>query len=289
MFAIRRYSKINGKSYIWAAASIHFILNLLIVCPLIEAQKPEFLLFSPQLPPPSVQEVYDQGLEDQSRFRPLAEGALWDAGDMTDEEQMYVELINRARANPAEEGQWLVSLKDPDVVRNLSFFSVNLDQVLNDPLHGFLNLLPAPPLAPNAMLNAGARAHVEDMFTNTFQGHTGTDGSRAGDRIKREGYNWRATGENVFSSVDSVTHGHAGFQIDWGIGPGGIQSPPGHRLTIHNRDYREIGVGVIVGSRDNAFPNDPNPIYRDVGPQLTGQVLATPLSDSIFITGVAYY
>jgi hypothetical protein len=64
---------------------------------------------------------------------------------------------------------------------------------------------------------------------------------------------------------------------------------PGHRLAIHNSDYREIGVGVILGSRENAFPNDPDPIYRDVGPQLAAQVMAAPLTDSIFITGVAYY
>jgi hypothetical protein len=99
----------------------------------------------------------EQGAEEVKRFRPLVEGVRWDAGDMTDEEQLYVELINRARANPAEEGRWLVSLTDADIVRNLGFFNVNLDQVLNDPLHGFLKLTAAPPLAPNAMLNAGCQ------------------------------------------------------------------------------------------------------------------------------------
>ena len=289
MFLLENKSTRAGTPPAMRMARIGMMMSLLFVGTHIKAQPPESLAYTPQLPPPAEEVEIQSGAEEVTRFRPLAEGLRWETGDMTDEEQLYVELINRARANPEEEGRWLVSLTDADIVRNLGFFNVNLDQVLNDPLHGFLRLAAAPPLAPNAMLNAGARAHVDDMFVNTFQAHQGTDGSRAGDRIKSEGYNWRATGENVFSNVDSVIHGHAGFQIDWGLGPGGIQSPPGHRLTIHNSEYREIGVGVIIGSRENAFPNDPDSIYRDVGPQLAAQVLAAPLSDSIFITGVAYY
>ncbi len=254
-----------------------------------QLQAQEISVWSPQLPPSSEEFIRDASSDDSNNFRPLAEGTLWQIGDMTAEEQLYVELINRARANPPEEGRWLLSLTDADVLRNLSFFNVELDQVLDDPIHGFLKLPSAPPLAPNALLNAGARVHVEDMFVNTFQAHHGSDGSRAGDRVKSQGYNWRRVGENVFSTVDSIIHGHAGFQIDWGIGPGGIQSPPGHRLTIHNTEYREIGVGVKIGSRPNAFPGNPDPIYRDVGPQLVAQVMASPLNDMVFVTGVAFY
>jgi len=228
-------------------------------------------------------------LVNPSPFRPQQVENRWDIGEMTDEEQLYLELVNRARANPIAEGDWLVNLDDKDVLSNLAFFNVDLDRVLNDPDYGFYQLLPAQPLAPNAKLNQAARIHAQDMFDNTFQAHVGTDGSTAGDRISLVGYNWGAYSENVFAQADSVVHGHAGFQIDWGFGPGGIQHPPGHRIQIHNGNYREFGVGVVNGNKPNAFPESNKSKFRDVGPQIVSQLVAREFVDAPFITGVAYY
>ena len=228
-------------------------------------------------------------LVEPSLSRPLQVENRWDIGEMTDEEQLYLELVNRARANPIAEGDWLVNLDDKDVLSNLAFFNVDLDLVLNDPVYGFYQLLPAQPMAPNAKLNQAARIHAHDMFDNTFQGHVGTDGSTAGDRISLVGYNWGAYSENVFAQADSVVHGHAGFQIDWGFGPGGIQNPPGHRVQIHNSAYREFGVGVVNGNKPNAFPESNDSKFRDVGPQVVSQLVAREFVDAPFITGVAYY
>lgn len=225
----------------------------------------------------------------QSPFLPQQIGDRWDIGDMSDEEQLYLELVNRARANPAVEGDWLINTGDKDILSNLAFFNVDLDRVLHDPNWGFYQFLPVQPLAPNAKLNQAARIHAQDMFDNTFQAHVGSDGSTAGDRIGLVGYNWGAYSENVYGQADSVVHGHAGFQIDWGFGPGGIQSPPGHRIQIHNGDYREFGVGVINGSKTNAFPDSNESKYRDVGPQIVSQLVAREFIDSPFITGVAFY
>jgi hypothetical protein len=226
---------------------------------------------------------------DQPHFHPQQVENRWDIGEMSDEEQLYLELVNRARANPVVEGDWLVNLDDKDVLSNLSFFNVDLDRVLNDPDYGFYQLLPAQPLAPNGKLNLAARMHAQDMFDNTYQAHVGTDGSTAGDRISLVGYSWGAYSENVFAQADSVVHGHAGFQIDWGFGPGGIQNPPGHRIQIHNGDYREFGVGVINGNQPNAFPESNESKFRDVGPQVVAQLVAREFIDVPFITGVAYY
>jgi hypothetical protein len=225
----------------------------------------------------------------RSSFGPLQVENRWDVGEMSDEEQLYLELVNRARANPAAEGDWLVDTGDKDILSNLSFFNVDLDRVLNDPDYGFYQLASAPPLAPNARLNQAARKHARDMFENTFQAHVGSDDSTAGDRISSVGYNWGAYSENVFAQADSVVHGHAGFQIDWGFGPGGVQNPPGHRIQIHNGNYREFGVGVVKGNKLNMFPDSNDPKYRNVGPQLVAQLVAREFIDGPFITGVAFY
>ena len=224
-----------------------------------------------------------------SSFSPLQLQNRWEIGDMSDEEQLYLELVNRARANPVAEGDWLVDTGDKDILSNLAFFNVDLDRVLNDPDHGFYQLPAAQPLAPNAKLNQAARNHAQDMFDNTFQAHLGSDGSTAGDRISSVGYNWGAYSENVFAQADSVVHGHAGFQIDWGFGPGGIQNPPGHRIQIHNGNYREFEVGVINGHKLNAFPESNDSKFRDVGPQVVAQLVAREFVEGPFITGVAYY
>ena len=34
----------------------------------------------------------------------------------------------------------------------------------------------------------------------------------------------------------------AAFAIDWGVGPGGIQSPAGHRDNMMSADFREVGT-----------------------------------------------
>jgi len=198
---------------------------------------------------------------------------LYVIGDPSEEEQLFVELINRARANPTLEGQRLRDLTDPDVVGAYTYFGVDLDQMAAD----MATLSPAPPLSIHPLLTDAARAHSEDMLANSFQGHTGSDGSSPGVRITRAGYTWNTYGENVYASAKSVLYGHAGFEVDWGFGPDGMQSPPGHRLNTHSANYREIGVGVIKGSSGG------------VGPLVVTQDLARRSGLTPFITGVAYY
>jgi len=77
--------------------------------------------------------------------------------------------------------------------------------------------------------------------------------------------------------VKSVWHGHAGFQVDWGYGTGGMQDPRGHRNSIHSGSFREIGVGVVLGSNTNT------------GPQVVTQDFGTQLISPNFGTGVAFY
>jgi uncharacterized protein YkwD len=216
--------------------------------------------------------------------RPQPKGlTLYSIGSPTDEEQLYLEYLNRMRANPTAEGQWLATTTDPNVQSAYTYFGVDLAELQTE----FATNPPVAPLAMNADLIAAARWHSGDMFTNIYQGHTQTNGSTVldpGQRITANGYTWYTYGENVFSWAEYVFYGHAGFAVDWGMNPpSGMQPGRGHRQNMLNAGFREIGVGVVDGV--NGVPPPPT----QVGPQLVTQDLATQPANTPFITGVAYY
>jgi hypothetical protein len=211
---------------------------------------------------------------------PLEGSTPYSVGNPTDEEQLYLEYINRARANPPHEGLILATTTDPDVLGAYAYFGVDTNLMQSQ----FNAITSSPPVAMNAQLMAAARLHSGDMFTNIYQSHYETNGMTIldpGDRITAQGYDWYTYGENVYAHSESVFFGHAGFEVDWGYGTGGMQVPPGHRNSIHNSTFREVGVGVVDGV--NGTP--PN----EVGPQLVTQDFATSQSDTPLITGVVYY
>src|SRR4030095_6767338 len=117
------------------------------------------------------------------------------------------EFINRARADPPVEGARLVNTDDPDVKAAMDFFDVDHQLVLQQ----FRQITLTPPVSIHPQLTTAARRHSEDMLQNEFQGHEGSNGSTSGERITDAGYTWSAFGENVYSYVKSVWHGHAGF------------------------------------------------------------------------------
>jgi hypothetical protein len=205
-------------------------------------------------------------------------GQLYSIGDPTNEEQYYLELINRARANPTAEGIRLATTTDPDVRGAYTSFGVNLILMQTQ-----FALIPAePPYSMNATLLNAARAHSQNMLQNNYQGHTGPDGVLT-TRLAgyTSGANGWSIGENVYAYCKSVWYGHAGFEVDWGgtVLTGGMQSPPGHRQNIHNQDFREVGVGVVLGSNGG---------IGGVGPQLVTQDFGTKGGLLPFVTGVVY-
>ncbi|MDP0496614.1 MAG: CAP domain-containing protein, partial [Verrucomicrobiota bacterium JB024] len=211
-------------------------------------------------------------------------------GDPTDDEQYYLEMINRARADANAEAQRLANTTDTDVLNAIAYFEVDLTEMIAQ----FATLeTTVQPLSFNEKLLASARLHSQDMYDNTFQGHTSSptpptpnlSGDTPGDRATHQGYDYSYIGENVYANARSVFHGHAGFQIDWGSGTYGMQDPPGHRENIHAPDFKEAGIGVINGN--NSGPDWTNSDQlRDVGPQLVTQDFAIPQADTAFITGV---
>jgi len=207
---------------------------------------------------------------------------LYSIGQPTDEEQLYLEMINRARANPTAEGVLLANSTDPEVLNAIDGFEVDLELMLAE----FAAIPVRPPLAMNAKLLQMARGHTQDMLVHALQQHVSSNGDTMLDRAIAAGYNVNSLGENVYSNAFNVFHGHAGFQIDWGNDPppfddnDGMQDGRGHRVNIHE-NYREIGVGVIYGA------NTAN--GKTVGPQLVTQNFGTQNASLAYVTGVAFY
>ena len=84
-----------------------------------------------------------------------ADTGPYNHGDPTAEEQLMLEFINRARANPAAEGVRLQTTTDPDILNAYSYFQVDPDQFAVD----FASYPARPPLArsPRRMITGSAR------------------------------------------------------------------------------------------------------------------------------------
>ena len=222
----------------------------------------------------------------------------WSIGNPSADAQLYLEYINRARADAIVEANRLANENDPDINQAYSSFGINRPDIVSQ-FQYYVNqgaiAQNAQPLAFNAKLTQAAELHTQDMFNNQFQGHDSSSNPPApfgpnytlGQRLNAVGYSG-AAGENVFSNSDSVRYGHAGFDVDWGninnaagqyynpaFNSQGMQNPAGHRLNLHNASYKEIGIGVINGTNGS------------VGPQLVTQDLGNPGSVR-YVTGVVY-
>src|SRR3954453_17227365 len=84
---------------------------------------------------------------------PQSPTGQYSIGQPTNDEQYYLELINRARANPVAEGIRLATTTDPDVLGAYSAFGINLVLMQSQ----FALILPSPPLSMNSTLLTVAR------------------------------------------------------------------------------------------------------------------------------------
>ena len=209
------------------------------------------------------------------QLQAVGDPTLYDCGNPTDLEQQCLELINRARANPQAEALRLAFPTDPSVLASYKFYNVDTNLLVTQ----FASITPAQPLAFNAILMAAGRQHSQWMLVNDVQSHA--EGALLTDqRFINAGYPWNkggSFGENIFAYTLSVPYAHVAFNTDWGNGIGGMQTPPGHRNSIHKDIFREAGIGLIFGSNTN------------VGPQLITEEFGFLQATRPFVTGVAYY
>jgi len=197
-------------------------------------------------------------------------------------EQLYLELINDARLDPlGNAARYITSYSpltssDPDIQSALSFFNVGGTALQA----AFAALTPVQPLAWNDALGTAARTHSDLMIANDDQSHQLPGEANLSTRITAAGYTgWSAVAENIFAYSESALHGHAGFMVDWGGGPDGMQSPPGHRNSIMSASYREIGIGVVEESNGSTSVG-PQVVTQDFGARFSGPV--------VLVLGVTY-
>jgi uncharacterized protein YkwD len=100
------------------------------------------------------------------------------------------------------------------------------------------------PLQADAKLSAASRGHSQDMVDRQYFDHGEPGGRDLVARVRAVGF------------IDPKQGWMVGENIAWGSGtlstPASIvaawMASPGHRENLLNRDYREIGIGIVPGS-----------------------------------------
>jgi serralysin len=173
-------------------------------------------------------------------------------------EQLFLELVNRARMNPAGEA---------------ARFGINLNAGL---AAGTLNTAPKQVLAPNTFLEASAAAHSLDMLNHDYFSHTGRNGSSAGARMASAGYGPAGSfgwGENIawVGTTGTLNANAEVFSLHQNL-----FLSAGHRVNLLNDGFQEVGIGTSAGvySSDrnyNALMGTQNFAYgADNGAHVTG-------------------
>ncbi|MGL4420044.1 MAG: FG-GAP-like repeat-containing protein [Gemmataceae bacterium] len=175
-------------------------------------------------------------------------------------EQLTLELINRARVNPSAEA---------------ARYSIDLNEGLNP---GTISSSPKQPLAAEqALLNASA-AHAQDMLTRGYFSHINPEGKTPWNRADQAGYKGFAGAENLVSNFASnssqipatVANLHEMLFVDRGV------AGRGHRVSMLKDNFQEVGPAIKTGAAEaDGFINV-------MGAGLFGT------SSKPYITGVVY-
>lgn len=154
----------------------------------------------------------------------------FDHGNPTNYEQLLLELVNKARANPeAEAARLKIGLND------------------NLPKDRRITTTPKQPLPFHPALIAASRAHSKWMVDNDIFSHTGANNSDGGDRMEKFGFVFSgafAWGENISGvwepeEFDLVKMTHDTHD--------GLFRSPTHRPNICGEQFAEIGIGLHTG------------------------------------------
>src|SRR5262249_32836293 len=136
----------------------------------------------------------------------------------TVQEQLFLEQLNDARANPPAYGA-----------------AINFN---------LANVAPVQPLAFNPLLIQAARLDAQDMNDRGFFDHVNPDGVGPSQRVAATGFGAQAVGEAIAGGAIGTTENTlAGFIIDYGVPDGG------HRrllLAIDDATKAQNQVGIAV-------------------------------------------
>ena len=174
-------------------------------------------------------------------------------------EQLILELVNRARLDPAAEA---------------ARYGIALNEGV--PAGDTISTASKQPLAMNETLLGTARAHSQDMIDRDYFAHDTPEGVTPFQRIVNAGYNFTTAGENIalVTSSGAISNQmtaslHQFLFVDLNY-PG-----RGHRVNILYGDYQEIGVGQAAG---NYQGSNGSALTEDFGTRGNQQ----------FLTGVSY-
>jgi hypothetical protein len=193
-------------------------------------------------------------------------------------EQFQLEIINRARANP-----------DAEVVR-LSGLTWSGTPDLNEGLAaGTITNTPKQPLAFNTGLIEAARTYSQQLLdTDTFEHQSNPDFI---NRIETNGYTgWTNLGENLsaLGPAASITTANSealtnNLFVDRDY-PG-----RGHRITLMDDVFREIGIGIAQGPAYAPLGNlDSVVVTQNFGTR-TGNAFLTGVAFLDNVTGDSFY
>ncbi len=182
--------------------------------------------------------------------------------DFTQWEQLFMELVNRARMNPLAEA---------------AKFGINLNKDLPS---GTISPTPKQVLAPNLLLGAAADGHSQHMLSVNKFDHSGIGDSDPHSRMTNAGYvfngNWMS-GENIawdgttgsYNQTQGIFDQHQNLFLSHG-----------HRENMLQSQFKEFGIGSVVGP----FTYNGN----NYSSMMSTQNFAVSGAES-FVTGVSYH
>ena len=185
-----------------------------------------------------------------------------DWGGLSAEEQLIVELVNRARLDPRGE-----------------------EDRLNEPIDSGANTSPQEALAVVSTLSEAARAHSQDMDDRNFFDHQNPDGQSPGDRALEEGHPNSYVGENIAvigSSWTNFDEQARAEDLHFGL-----WESNGHQVNMLRSQWSEIGVGYDYGTwsgyEGSTFVTEK---FSDTGQTyLTGVVIEDADNDDFYDMG----
>lgn len=199
--------------------------------------------------------------------------------DLTQNEQLFLELVNRARLDPAAEAErYGIGLNDPTPGNP------------TDEPSQVLTADPKQPLAHNPLLALASTRHSDDMLARNYFDHEAEDtqqspapyGVEPGNRMDEAGYTDRsATGENI---ARLGTTGTPDFEEYIRDNHAGLFRNAGHRENILEDAFRETGVAHVEGI---FTPRTGNFAGVDFKTGMLTHKFGTSGTE-IFLTGVAY-
>lgn len=179
---------------------------------------------------------------------------------LTAAEQYLLELINRARLDPAGEA---------------ARYGIDMNAGI---AAGTISTASKQVLAPNALLENAAIGHSQWMLAADVFSHTGRGGSQPWDRAAQAGYGWSGIAENISwrgstGTLDlnaAIASHHQGLFL----------STTGHRQNMLNDAYQEIGIAQEYGSFTQSG--------RSYNASMLTEDFAKPSVAKTFLTGVIY-